>query len=68
MMKTLKNLSERASRARAEADEELQKLDNLYRDPSTSEERKKEIKEKINSLISALENKIETERRLRSES
>lgn len=67
MKTTVKMLCARANIARAEIPLEAQKLLELYEDPSIPPEKKDQVKKQLDAMISKMEDRAETSRRLREE-
>lgn len=67
MKTTVKMLCARANIARREIPVEAQKLLELYEDPSIPQEKKEQVKRQLDAMISKMEDRAETSRRLREE-
>lgn len=65
LRKTAKLLSLRGTVLREELTVEGQKLLDLYNDPKVSPEEKERVKKQLDSMISDLEKRVETTKRLR---
>jgi hypothetical protein len=65
LRKTAKMLSLRGTVLREELTVEGQKLLDLYNDPKVSPEEKDKVKKQLDSMISDLEKRVETTRRLK---
>jgi len=67
LRRTAKMLSLRGTVLREELTVEGQKLLDLYNDPKVSVEEKEKVKKQLDSMISDLEKRVETTRRLKGE-
>ena len=66
--KTAQLLCARAGIVRSELTEEAQKIYDLFNDPNVSPEQKEILKTRLDEIIKNHEQKVETNRRLRSDS
>jgi hypothetical protein len=65
--KTAKMLTARAGAVREELTIEAQRLLDLYNDPGVSPEAKAKAKKELETMVSDLEKRVETARRLKGE-